>query len=256
MLTVTDANGLTSSSSVIIWPTKVNLSFDSVPSGLTLYLDGIAKLTPFVYDTLVKFQHSIEARNQSTPTTNYTFSSWSDGGAQTHTIVVPAAAQSYAATYSATPNNPPVTLGESAVLSADDSGNANLLIVQSATLSQPATLQSLSFYANTANGNLRLGIYDATGPGGGPGALKAQTNSFPPVFGWNTINVVTPVSLPAGNYWLAYLPDSNGLHFAADFNTGSYKYAPFVFGPMPATFPAVAGQGTTHWSMYGTLTAP
>ncbi len=255
-LTVTDANGLTSATSVIIWPTKVNLSFDSAPSGLTLYLDGIAKLTPFVYDTLVSFNHSIEARNQSTATTNYTFASWSDGGAQTHTITVPAAAQSYTATYTTSPNNTPITAGESNVLSADDSGNANLLIVQSATLSQAATLKSLSFYVNTANGNLRLGIYDATGPGGGPGALMAQTNAFAPVFGWNTANVITPVSLPAGNYWLAYLPSSNSLHFAADFTVGSYKYASFAFGPMPATFPAIAGQGTTHWSLYGTLTVP
>ena len=51
--------------SVIIWPQKVNLTFDTVPTGLTLYLDGIAKTTPFVYDTLVGFNHTIEARNQS-----------------------------------------------------------------------------------------------------------------------------------------------------------------------------------------------
>jgi hypothetical protein len=69
----------------------------------------------------------------------------------------------------------------------------------------------------------------------------------------DTANVVTPVSLPAGNYWLAYLPSSNSLHFAANFSIGSYKYANFTFGPMPATFPAVAGQGVTHWAVYGTL---
>ena len=33
-------------SSVIIWPRKVNLTFDTAPAGLTLYLDGIAKTTP------------------------------------------------------------------------------------------------------------------------------------------------------------------------------------------------------------------
>jgi hypothetical protein len=119
--------------------------------------------------------------------------------------------------------------------------------------SQSATLQNLSFYVKTAGGNLRLGIYDTTGPNGGPGLLKAQTNSFTPVVGWNTANVIAPVSLTAGNYWLAYLPSSDSLHFAANFSSGSYKYANVTFGPMPATFPAVAGQGTTHWSLYGTL---
>ena len=37
---------------MIVYPRKVNLSFDTLPTGLTLYLDGIAKATPFIYDTL------------------------------------------------------------------------------------------------------------------------------------------------------------------------------------------------------------
>ena len=48
-----------------------------------------------------------------------------------------------------------------------------------------------------ASGNLVLGIDDASGPNGGLGALKAQTNSFTPVTGWNTANVTAPVSLLA-----------------------------------------------------------
>jgi len=147
----------------------------------------------------------------------------------------------------------PLTIGETTILPSDDSNNGNLLLVQDVSLPQTATIQSLSFYINQASGNLRLGIYDATGAGGGPGALKAQTNSFVPVVGWNTANVITPVSLPAGNYWLAYLPSSSALHFATNFNIGSFKYTNFTFGPMPATFPAIVGQGTTHWSLYGTL---
>ena len=254
MLTVTDSNGLQTAIANTVYPTKITLSFDTAPTGLTLYLDGIVKTTPFVYDTLMNFQHSIEARNASTATTTYTFQSWSDGGAQTHTITVPASAQSYTATYGATPNTTPITMGETAVLGSIDNGNGNFLLVQNATLSQSATIQSLSFYVTTASGSLRLGVYDATGPGGGPGALKAQTNAFTPVLGWNTANVITPVSLPAGDYWLAYLPSSSSLNFAANFSIGSFKYASFNFGPMPATFPAVVGQGTTHWSLYGTLT--
>ena len=66
---------------------------------MTLYLDGIAKTTPFVYDTLTGFQHTIEARNQTFGGANYVFSSWSDGGAQTHTITVPSTDASYTATY-------------------------------------------------------------------------------------------------------------------------------------------------------------
>ncbi len=101
MLTVVDSSGLTSSAFVTIWPKKVNLTFNTVPSGLTLYLDGIAKVSPFVYDTLVGFNHTIEARNQTSGATTYTFSSWSDGGTQQHTVVVPGAGAAYTATYTA-----------------------------------------------------------------------------------------------------------------------------------------------------------
>ena len=86
---------------MLVFPRKVNLSFNAAPSGLTLNLDGIAKTTPFVYDTLVGFNHTIEAPNQTSGATSYTFASWSDGGAQTHTLVVPATDQSYLATFQA-----------------------------------------------------------------------------------------------------------------------------------------------------------
>jgi len=102
-LTVRDSTGLTSTQSVTVVPQKVNLSFDTVPSGRTLYFDGIAKTTPFVANTLVGFNHTVEARNQIAGSTSYTFSSWSDGGGQQHTITVPSTPQSYTATYTSTP---------------------------------------------------------------------------------------------------------------------------------------------------------
>ena len=81
-LTVTDSTGLTDTRSVLIYPRKVNLCFDTAPAGLTVYLDGVAKTTPFVYDTLTGFNHTVEARNQASGGTSYTFGSWSDGGAK------------------------------------------------------------------------------------------------------------------------------------------------------------------------------
>ena len=43
----------------------MNLTFDTAPSGLTIFLDGIAHQAPFVYDTLVGFDRTIEARDQT-----------------------------------------------------------------------------------------------------------------------------------------------------------------------------------------------
>ena len=64
-----------------------------------------------------------------------------------------------------------ITIGETNVLSTDDAGNGNLLVSQQVSLSQSATIQSLSFYVATASGHLRLGIYDAN-------RFKWRTGSF------------------------------------------------------------------------------
>ena len=101
VLTVTDSTGLTASRSVTVIPDKVNLTYDTVPSGLTVTIDGVSKQTPFVIDDLKGFQHTLGAPNQSNGGTAYTFASWSDGGAQSHGIVVPTVDQSYIATFQA-----------------------------------------------------------------------------------------------------------------------------------------------------------
>lgn len=147
----------------------------------------------------------------------------------------------------------PLTIGETAILGSNDSGNGNLLVTQQVDLGRLATLQSMSFYVTSASGRLRLGVYDATGSGGGPGQLKAQTAEFTPTAGWNTVNVVAPVSLPAGTYWLAYLPSSNSLAFKVT-SSGSSKYYGYTYGALPSTFSATATTITSHWSMYATLT--
>ena len=138
----------------------------------------------------------------------------------------------------------------------NDSENGNLLLAQSAKLAQAATIQSLSFYVTAASGNLILGIYDATGPNGGPGALKASTASFTTTTGWNTAKVVTPVSLAAGSYWLAYLPSSNALGFVKTNASGNCAYYSYNFGSLPSKFSTSPASCTpTTWSFYATLTA-
>jgi hypothetical protein len=154
---------------------------------------------------------------------------------------------------------PTLTIGYPATsgsTSTDDSGNANSVLTQSATLSQTATLQSLSFYVTTAAGNLVLGIYDATGPGGQPGHLLATASQFTPIVGWNTRAVITPVVLAPGNYWLAYLPSDNDLHFVVS-HIGTFyaSTANMPLGQLPSVFPS-SGSHTEvgNWSFYATLT--
>jgi hypothetical protein len=145
-----------------------------------------------------------------------------------------------------------ITIGDTRVESAADDGNGNLALAQETTLSQTATIQSLSFYVTRASGDLILGIYDATGSNGGPGVLKAKTNGFVATTGWNKANGVTPVSLPAGKYWLAYLPSSSNLHFRKHNNSGNCVYHSRSYGSgLPATFPnSSVSCSYTTWSFY------
>jgi hypothetical protein len=113
----------------------------------------------------------------------------------------------------------------------------------------------LSLYCPQAAGVLRLGLYDATGPGGGPGVLLAQTAEITPTGGWNTGAVTSPVTLSAGTYWLAYLCNDNNLQFIhfLDSGTNTNVWDTVAYGSMPTTFSASPTYGNSHWSFYASL---
>ena len=138
VLTATDATGLSRSTSVTVYPVKRNLTFTTQPSGLAVDIDGIRKATPLVLDSLVGFVHTISAPPQTQLGVGYGFTSWSDGGGQSHSIVTPTTNQSYVAQFQVTTANPGLVaaysfddgVGASAV---DDSGGGNVAALGGAT---------------------------------------------------------------------------------------------------------------------------
>jgi glucose/arabinose dehydrogenase/PKD repeat protein len=101
IVAVTDADGIVTSDSRLIYPDKVNLTFATAPVGLALNFDQQTNVAaPFVRDTLINFRHTIGAAlTQTLGGELYQFVGWSDGGTATHTLTVPAQAQTYTATY-------------------------------------------------------------------------------------------------------------------------------------------------------------
>jgi hypothetical protein len=144
-----------------------------------------------------------------------------------------------------------VILGQNNILTAEDSGAANFLIAQQAVLSQSGTIQSLNYFVSNPGGQLMLGIY--TDNGGNPGALITQTDAFTPVAGWNMQNVTTPVSLPAGTYWLAHFAEYISLKSRYQF-TGLARGYSYTFGALPGTFSTSVQSAGMHYSFYATLT--
>jgi glucose/arabinose dehydrogenase len=108
-LTATDSGGLQASTSVLLFPQTVPLTFESSPSGLQLSHNVVSGAAPFTNSVIIGSQNSISAPLvQSLGASTYEFANWSDGGAASHNIVAPAAAATYTATYALRP--PPSSL--------------------------------------------------------------------------------------------------------------------------------------------------
>ena len=99
-LTVTDSAGASSSTSVDLYPQTVDLTFATNPAGLQLGLNTAAATAPFTKTVIIGSSNSLSAASpQDLGNVRYQFGSWSDGGAATHSIVAPATATTYTATY-------------------------------------------------------------------------------------------------------------------------------------------------------------
>jgi uncharacterized repeat protein (TIGR01451 family) len=90
-LTATDSDGLQGTASVDIQPQTVNFTMQSAPSGLLLTAGTTTGAAPFVKTVIVNSQTGVDAPSPQGAFPNvYEFVSWSDGGAQSHTITAPA----------------------------------------------------------------------------------------------------------------------------------------------------------------------
>ena len=99
-LDVTDSEGLTHSTQVDIRPRTATLTLTSSPSGFQLTLDGQPVTAPFSFEAVVGMTRTLGVISpQTLRRKSYRFLSWSDGGAATHDITVPAANTTYAATF-------------------------------------------------------------------------------------------------------------------------------------------------------------
>lgn len=253
-VTIADAQGATVSSnvsvtvnqtltSVIVTPASVSVSTGATQAFAASGRDQFSQSMSAAFTWTVSGGGTINASGG--------FTAGSSAGGP-HTVTATSGSRSGTASVTVTSGASSSTFGETTLLSQDDGNNGGLLVAQQATLSQARTLVSLSFYVNQAAGQLRLGIYDATGSGGGPGAKRAETAEFTPATGWNTRTVITPVALPAGTYWLAYLSNSNSLRFRMA-TSGSGRWFGVSYGTMPSTFPGAAASGAYHWSFYATV---
>jgi glucose/arabinose dehydrogenase/chitodextrinase len=99
-LTATDSGGLTTTAVRDLQPHKVNLTFNTNPTGLRITAGGLNLTGPTTVVSWENYDVSVDAPNQTdTFGAQWTFDSWSDGGAQTHVVNTPATNAGYTATF-------------------------------------------------------------------------------------------------------------------------------------------------------------
>jgi glucose/arabinose dehydrogenase/PKD repeat protein len=108
-LTATDPGGLSNTTTRQLDPQTVDLTFASNPAGLTLAVGSTSQPAPFTRTAILSSTLSVSAPSpQAVGGTVYEFVGWSDGGAQTHTLVANASGP-YVATYQVRTGGPVIT---------------------------------------------------------------------------------------------------------------------------------------------------
>jgi hypothetical protein len=100
VLTATSPSGATDSTSLVLLPRTVELTFQTSPSGLTLTAGNTTAAAPFSRRFIVGGAVALNAAATQTRTDGtWEFRSWSDGKARSHTVVAGASPATYTATY-------------------------------------------------------------------------------------------------------------------------------------------------------------
>jgi glucose/arabinose dehydrogenase len=230
-LTATDSKGLSATTSVQLNPQTVNLTFASSPTGAQLSAGSTSGTAPFTKTVVINSSTAISALSpQTIGTGTYTFTSWSDGGAQSHNITAPATATTYTATFTQQTSG---TFGATSPGSVVDSLDANTKGVSKYTGPVPGQITKVEGWLSglgAASGSqvVKAVVYgDSNGvPGSLLGTSNAVTMTAGAAFGWVPFTFSTPVTIAAGPVWVGYLAGtSTGVtQFKYDTSAGAVKY--------------------------------
>jgi glucose/arabinose dehydrogenase len=106
-LTVRDSQGATHTQQFDVQPNRAKITLASNPDGLELKLDGSSVRASHPFTGVSKIERNLDApETQNVNGSSFTFLSWSDGGARTHTIATPSSDQTITAQYMRSADNP------------------------------------------------------------------------------------------------------------------------------------------------------
>ena len=161
-LRATDSAGATTEVTRDVLPQKVQIALATQPAGLQLTLDGQPVTAPHTLTGVVGLERDLGAADQIFNGRSYRFSTWSDGGAATHTIATPATDSTYTAVF--IDLGPAVNAPPTVALTApanNSTGNPGTPITLTATASDSdGTIANVQFF----DGSTAIGAADTTAP--------------------------------------------------------------------------------------------
>ena len=261
-LTATDSKGLSATTSVRLDPKTVNLTLASSPTGAQLSAGTLSGTAPFTKTAVIGSNIGIGALSpQTIGGSTYVFSSWSDGGAQSHNITAPATATTYTANFTQQTTG---TFGTTTIGASIDTASANYKEVSKYT-AVASNVTKLTGYIsglgpNTGTQKIKAVIYADNA--GNPGALLGVSNEVTVTAGqawaWKDFTFATPVSVQAGTIWMGYIAgaandltqlryDSSPSELHFNLNSGGYAAGP----TNPFGTPSLSNK---HYSLYATYT--
>ena len=100
-LTATNSRGLSDTATITIRPRTSSLTLDGNPAGVPVTYSGTSFKSPVTRDAAIGFRTQVSVPERYLTETGriYDFLLWTDGGARTHDITVPAAAKRITAVY-------------------------------------------------------------------------------------------------------------------------------------------------------------
>ncbi len=193
-LTATDSDGGSASTSVEIQPKTVDLTFTSAPAtGLQVIVQNVTSTTPFTRTVLVNGRFTATAITpQTIGSTQYDFTSWSDGGAQSHEITAPSTPTTYTATYATAATVTTLPAADANIRSQQPTknfGTASVLRVRSGQSRSYLRFVVSGVTGTVTSAKLRLRVVDAS-PNGG--RIYAVTGAWTETgITWNNAPVIS-----------------------------------------------------------------
>ncbi|HND00170.1 MAG TPA: hypothetical protein PKW90_28840, partial [Myxococcota bacterium] len=107
------------------------------------------------------------------------------------------------------------------------------LLGPSITVTSATTLYRFGALLNTAGNSARMALY--TDVSGSPSTLVAYSDVFTTAVGVNEVALSTPVSLPAGTYWIMGIYSGTTYVYYGSSSTASIRYKAYSYSSTPSS---------------------